>query len=630
MINKILDYIEQKINLIALSVCAAFVCFWMVFIAKWYYFRYTGGWDTAYFIQSLVGLAKGSLSPSVLDGNFLADHCHLFAFILAPIYWLFPDPLLLQHIKILAFFSAAYVFFLILKKHFDPLIALTAMIAFCLAPANVAMLRFAFSYEALAIPLIMLIFKAFDDKKYVLYLISCFLLLLVKEQMPLVVIGFGVFALLCRSEDRFKWAIVPLLMGLAVFVIEVFVLLPYVRAKTGISQLAYWNRYLRFGNNPGEIFAFLITHPGRVWAECFSVLNIRWYADLFGVWGGLSFFSPFMLIPALPLFFKMALSSEQVEHSVTAVYYSCVFTPFVFLATWHSFKYIQHEWRLRLQLLVLGLMFLHAFNYFPLWTSPLSNQLSTNLLATQRFIDQIPPQASVLSGRKAMTYLAHREKLYAIKDYFEGHFYVSGKKFNLSSDIDYALVDFSEFTDKKIIQKVNAFNFDPRFRVKESIEDVTLYVKKQQNEKINRLIDKSTAPFSLTSRTITVYDNTIALEALVYPREFPHQFRILPVTMVWKSLKIARQPYSIVFRVRSGNVLVYEKRRVIGASIYTTDMWAKDEYVKENYSYLLPHLMPGDYVVEVEVYGPQKTQRSACNPRSACQRDILNKRFKVL
>ncbi|MBF0489852.1 MAG: DUF2079 domain-containing protein [Candidatus Omnitrophica bacterium] len=620
--------LKEKINLLAIAFCAASSCFWMLVIAKWYYFRYTGGWDTAYFIQTLWGISHGKISPSVLDASFMADHCHFFAFLLAPLHWIYPDPLLLQDIKILGFFAGSYLFFLILKKYLSPWIALGAMIAFTIAPANVAMLRFAFSYEALSIPLVFLVFKAFDDKKYGLYIISCFLLMMVKEQMPLVVMGVGLLAFFIRKEERMTWGIVPIVMGLTVFVVEVFVLLPLLREQMHVSKLLYWTRYIQFGKTPHDILFFLLTHPGRVWTECFSSLNIRWYNDLFGVWGVCSFLSPLLLLPVLPLYLKMALSSEMVEHSVVAVYYASVFTPFVFLAAWNTLNYVKAPWRLYFHNIALLLMLIHALSYMPLWVDNLPNPMTNNLLATQKFIGQIPSNASVLSCRTAMTFLANRDKLYQLKDYFNGYYYVSGKKFVLLNDIDDVLIDFTEFKERKYTSKIAAFNFDHHFRLKESIEDVALFERTSSGNQSRRLIEKGRQPFSKEHTDNFVFEGTIALQKVEFPQVFPMKYRIYPVTMYWQSLQKTKETYDVLLKISKGSKTYYLKRKAIGSSIYPTTIWNKGEYIKEDYFYLLPRLEKGEYTIEIQVYNSKTNQ--PLNSHPALIKSTLQKKFVVI
>ncbi len=628
VLNYFFEYIKSKINLLALAFCAASSCFWMIFLAKWYYFRYTGGWDTAYVIQTFWAINHGKQSVSILNANFFADHCHFLSFLIAPLYRIDPDPMFLQDIKLLMFFSASYIFFLILKKRLHPWMAFFAMVAFTISPANIAMLRFAFSYEAFSIPLFLLIFKAFDDKRYKLYILCCFILLLVKEQMPLVVMMFGVFAFFMRKEDRLKWALVPFLMGLIVFIAEVFIFLPYIRHKMDVNQVLYWNRYSAFGTTPKEIALFLMTHPLKVFVECFSTLNINWFNDLVWIWGILSLLSPFILLPVLPLFFKMALSSEAVEHSVIAVYYASVFTPFVFLAAWNTVNYIQGRWRTVGQSLALGLMFVHAFIFMPYWLTGLSDSSSANLLATQKFINYIPADASVLSSRKAMAHLAYRERLYQFKDYLWGYYYISGKKFVLPEDLDYILVDFSEFNGRKYRNKFRALNFNNSFTLKESIEDVALYIKNPSKKKVNRLIQMRDRPYNGMNKEGASFDESISLEDLDFPGEFSQVNRVFPVTMYWKALKRMELIYSIELKIIKSDILYYEKRKMIGSIICPTSVWDMGKYIKEDYYYLLPQLKAGSYILQLQVYDTSN-QWIRCYSGTDCVEGVIRKNFRV-
>src|SRR6185312_9515152 len=124
-----------------------------------------------------------------------------------------------------------------------------------------------------------------------------------------------------KKEGRMKWAVIPFLMGLSLFIIEIFILTPYVRRGLPMSEGAHWVRYTQFGQTPREILFFLATHPFNVLTTFFSYPNTIWYKDLFGLCGCLAFLSPHILLPALPLFLKTLLSSDPQEHVVLYGYY---------------------------------------------------------------------------------------------------------------------------------------------------------------------------------------------------------------------------------------------------------------------------------------------------------------------
>jgi hypothetical protein len=326
----------------------------------------------------------------------------------------------------------------------------------------------------------------------------------------------------------------------------------------------------------------------------------------------------------------MALSSEQVEHSVTIVYYACVFTPFIFLGAWNTLALMEHQWRIRVQMIAIILMFLHAANYLPLWSAPISGPLNNNLLITQRFIDQIPLDASVLSGRKAMTYLANRKNLYAFKDYLDGRHYISRKKFHLSDDVDYVLVDYSEFSESKVLPRVTAFNFDNRFKLQESIEEVALYVRNKNNEPTNALVQRRKKSFASTGILRTVYENSIVLEDIQYPLIYSNRLRIFPTTMMWKVNEKLDVDLMMELSIKQGHSIVYQKRRTIGSTIYPTMKWAKGEYVKEDYNYLIPRLDSGQYTLEIKLFNSKSSKPINCSPILSCHHHVLVKQFVVL
>ena len=606
--------LEPKINLFALAFCGISACLWTFFLSKEYY-MFGGGWDAALHAQTLWSLSHGSFQNSIFGANFLADHCFFLFFLMAPIYWLHPDPLLPQYFKIAAFFIGSYLFFLILKKRLNPWIALGAMVAFSVAPANVGMLQFSFNFEPFSIPLIFLIFKAFDDKNYGLYIGSCFLLAMVKEQLPLLVVMFGFFAFFSRKEDRFKWAAIPMLMGLLIFTFDVFILTPYIRKDLPIHQAYYWARYSQFGKTPQEIVFFLISHPLMLLKQCATPINSSWYNALFGIWGGLAFLSPQILLIALPLFIKTIFSNVGIEHMVNLFYYASTFTPFIYLATWNSLGQIQNKWRLYTQLLILAMMLIHAVIFLPYWFNMLERdavERGDNIIVAQKFIDKIPAQASVLSSETTMAPLANRKHLYPFISYLTGEYTVSGLKFVLPEDTDYLLLDFADeyrslstINRPHAIPRITALNFNDHWKLQESIEDLALYVKNTPKiGKADRLIEIRRNPFLQEGvQRLRWGDDSISFQGFEFPRKFDRRYRIFPVTMYWKSLRKTESFYGIQLRITSSTGgLVYEKLRLIGSTIYPTYSWHKGEYVKERYFHLLPHLLPGKYFLDVKFY----------------------------
>lgn len=604
------------INLIAITICTIFTCFWMLLAAKRYYFLYAlDYWDLAFTSHVLWNILHGNFYHTLIGTYFPADHCYFICFLLLPFYWISPDPMLLQYFKIGAFFCGSYFFFLILKKRLNPLIALAAMIAYCIAPANIAMLRHIFNYEPFSIPFIFLIFKALDERNYKLYITCCFLLAIVKEQMPLVVMMFSILAFFLIKKDKFKWVWIPFFMGALLFILDVFIIMPYCLKDCHVTQIEYWGRYSQFGKTPVDIFYFILTHPLKVLALFITPLNAKWYHDLFGIFGGLAILSPQILLPAAPLFLKTLLSNDTWEHVVTGAWYAATFTPFIYLAVWNTLNHIQNKGRNYIHSLVIILMLLHAFNYWPEWKPLFNTPIKKDILIYTRMINKVPAQAAVLSDFYTVSFLANRKNIYEIGDYLKGKYYLTDNKFGPLNQADYILINFSDDreglvdpnTKNKYIPKITKLNFNDHWILVDSIEDIALYKKTQVSLNTNeRLIDKSYKPFKNNTANTIEIDNTLNLEALEFPKYFPKNSRIFPVTMYWKCLRKTQIPYKINIKITSNAQVYYEKERIIGSTIYPANFWKKNEYIKEKYFYLLPHLQPGKYLIKIIIYNPTR------------------------
>ena len=478
--------LKLRINLIAISLCATFSFFWMILAAKRYYFLYAKDyWDLAFQARNVWVLLHGSFYNTLIGANFPAEHCMFISSLLMPFYWLFPDPILLQYFKIGAFFLGAYIFFLLLKKKLHPFIALLAMLAYTIAPANIAMLRHIFNNEPFSIPLVFLIFKSLEDRNYPLYIISCFLLTMVKEQMPLVVIMFSVLAFFLIKTKRFKWVWTPFLMGITIFILDVFIITPFCRKDCPITQSFYWHRYAQFGRSPIEIFYYIFTHPLNLLTQLTTSLNVTWYKDLFGIWGILSFLSPQLLLPASALFLKLLLSNENCEHVVTVAWYASTFTPFIYLATWNTLNHIRNRWRFFIHFIVIMVMLLHAFNYWPKWMSLFNTPIGNNAIIYKRMIDQIPPHSIVCGDFYSLSFLANQKGLYSMGAFLTGNYYISERKFFPDMPIDHFLINFLDKeagladlgSRKTMIPKITKLNFDNHWKLIDSIEDIALYEK---------------------------------------------------------------------------------------------------------------------------------------------------------
>ena len=200
---------DLRYNYVALLLCAIACCGWSYVLDLQYYcFAYTS-WDLPLYANLMWNLCHGSMSTSLFGGNFLIDHFNVIAFLLVPFYYFFQSAFTLLIFKLFAFFAGAYILYLLASKNLGGLWGILFMLAYMFYPTNVALMFFEFNFETLALPMIFLLFYYFEEKKYLSFMVCCVLLTMVKENMPLVVFMFGIYAFLTRREDWLRWGLCP-------------------------------------------------------------------------------------------------------------------------------------------------------------------------------------------------------------------------------------------------------------------------------------------------------------------------------------------------------------------------------------------------------------------------------------
>jgi hypothetical protein len=151
---------------------------------------------------------------------------------------------------------------------------------------------------------------------------------------------------------------------------------------------------------------------------------------------------------------------------------------------------------------------------------------------------------------------------------------------------------------------------DPRWRLKESIEDMALFVRNDDGRPSHKLIEVSRQPAWKESYPKPLArEGSIALLGMKFPEKFSHKQRIFPMTMYWGSLSASKNNYPIEIKVVCEGKTYYNKRRLIGSIIYPTFFWKPGEYVKEDYYYLLPYLKPGEYTIKIKISPPSIGQK---------------------
>ncbi|HKE49872.1 MAG TPA: DUF2079 domain-containing protein [Actinomycetes bacterium] len=288
------------------------------------YYRFVmGSFDVVIFDQVMRSYASLSAPVSIVKGvhdgfgpNFsvLGDHFSPVNALLAPLYWIYDQPVTLFVAQSVLFAAAVPIVWVAARRMFGRTTAYLIAIGFALSfPLQVASIN-GFHEVAFAVPLTALALERLQAGRYRQACLVALSLLLVKEDMGLIV---AVLGLIVAARGQRKLGLTTAGIGLGTFVLVMLVLIP---AAGGQSDY-YW-MYDQLGSGPAEALGHIIVHP----LDTISIVlhpstKLSTLAWLFGMLGFAALGSPLVLM-TLPLLAERMFSSNpnhwNIEHHYDA------------------------------------------------------------------------------------------------------------------------------------------------------------------------------------------------------------------------------------------------------------------------------------------------------------------------
>ncbi|MET3808432.1 putative membrane protein [Nakamurella sp. UYEF19] len=260
--------------------------------------RFHTGFDLTIFDQAINQYAH-LRAPDVLvksqqPFNILGDHFHPILMLLAPLYRIWPDARMLL---------VAQALLMALGVHLLTALAVRRLgrfgyfvgAGFASSWGILQAVDFDFHEIAFAVPLLVLALEALLDGRFTRVLMFSGLLMLVKEDSPLLVIGL---ALALAAQRKYRQALLLGAFGVVSFVLIVFVVIPY---------FSYSHAYLYFGYAGGGSGGV----GGLLRSAVDSVFSLRAviFVGALALTAGLGLRSPVMLV-ILPTLGARAVSSN--------------------------------------------------------------------------------------------------------------------------------------------------------------------------------------------------------------------------------------------------------------------------------------------------------------------------------
>jgi uncharacterized membrane protein len=292
----------------------------------------TGRFDLGNMVQAVWSTAHGhALQMTNLHGaqiSRLAAHVDPILVLFAPLWWIWPSPDLLLVTQALVVATGAWPVFFLARKHLASARAgLGFALAYLIYPATGWLTLNEFHPVALATPLLLFAFWYLDNERLLAFALPAVAASLCKEEIGLVVAGFGVWYALGRRRWLAGGTIAAL--GVAWSVIAIAVVIPHYHAG---GESDFYGRYSEVGGSAAGIVKTTFTHPARIAHAAFTQRDLRYVVDLVAPLAGLCLLAPLVLVAALPELALNALSATPTQTSIHYHYTAGLIAPLVVAA----------------------------------------------------------------------------------------------------------------------------------------------------------------------------------------------------------------------------------------------------------------------------------------------------------
>jgi uncharacterized membrane protein len=382
----------------------------------------TGRFDLGNMTQAVWATAHGHpLAVTNLEGeqtSRLGSHVDPILVAFAPLWWIWPSPSMLLAAQAVAIALGALPVFWLARKHLgSERAALGFALAYLLYPAVQWLTLAEFHPVALACPLLLYAFWYLDEDRLVPFGVFAGLAALTKEEIPLVIAGFGIWYALSRKRYRIGGAIAA--VGFALTAFSVKVVMPHFNAETSSR---FYQRYGALGDSPGEILATIFTHPGRLVSTAFDSQGLHYVADLGFPLVFLFVGAPLVLVAAVPELGLNLLSAAPTQSSIHHHYTAGLIPPLVAASVLGAARLARGDQRRGALLASIAVAATLVSNYLlgaiPLWRSlpggesyqAHATDVSAHDRITERALRLIPDEAVVSATNSLGSHLSARRR----------------------------------------------------------------------------------------------------------------------------------------------------------------------------------------------------------------------------
>jgi uncharacterized membrane protein len=355
------------------------------------------------------------------EGTRLAYHVDPILILISPAYLVYSDPRTLLVLQTVIVALGAWPIYLLARERLgDGLAAVVFPLAYLMFPALEAANMFDFHPTTLVAGLFPYAFYFLEKRRYVLFFLFAVLVMSCKEEMPLLIVMMGIYALVVQRDWRVGTA--AIVLGLVWFVAAVYVIIPHYNPE---GRSPYLGAYTAVGEGPVGIIKTLLTDPMTVVQTLFSRQKLVYLRDLFLPVGYLSLFGFQVLFMALPTLGIILLSSDPQVYTLEKFHYAAPLVPVVVISAAYGVASLSNRasgrWELSRKKLLYSLgslvllctiIYHGARGFTPLGGNFSLPGITPHDRLSGELIAMVPQDAVVSAQSRLNPHLSQREKIY--------------------------------------------------------------------------------------------------------------------------------------------------------------------------------------------------------------------------
>lgn len=367
-------------------------------------------------------LYSQGLTPysSLKHMNLLADHFGPILAIISPLYRLFPNPVTLLFIQSLfVSLSAIPIYLIALDKLKNKLVATIITVAYLSSPGIFSAVFFDFHLATISVlPLSFMLFF-WHFKHWRLYWLTQAISILFKEDIPIFVLGLGLYQLF--TKQRYQ-GLFTILFALSSFYLIKFQIMPFLWKD---AASGYINSSILPLDSPVDMLLLFFTRPTIFLDQFFGAeVKLNTLTGLYSQFGFLAFLNPLSLLTVIPYLF-LRFSSTMTQLWTNNWHHNANLIPFLAISTIYAI-YRFHLSNKAVIILISVSMFLGGLSpHSPVWSALQSTQNrypQFDYLSSTVVI--IPPNASVSAQSPLVPRLSNREYIYLYPEIYDAEYIV--------------------------------------------------------------------------------------------------------------------------------------------------------------------------------------------------------------